>query len=595
MTRNRTQTHMNSAMWSLVLAAAFFGCAPSADPPAELGDPRPEWADPRADPGTLEGEWEGFVETTRQTVFLALRFDETTVQLFGNRLPLDDLERSGDSVSFLVDLGPQQLAFSGTMQATRASGGSGAAEPARRIAGRVLASLPGGGEPPTEFEFELFRLPDVDLSSTRLEQWEQDIAHVRSRFLRYDRSYTPSARTRAVEMLAQLEQNLPGLDDFEIVAAVSRIAAAADNAHTRLYLLRNRTVMGRVPLRLWWFADGLFVIRARERDADVVGCRVDGIGGQPTARVREAVSQLFAGNESWSDYKSAYFLTAPGALRGAGVSQDTTSIRFDLRCADRSRVLVLESEPLGRLDRPTENWKNLSPAYEGEVELLGAAGSRWSRPLRGVRTPPYLMHPGRNYWLETLAGHGALYVHYARSQNDDDGVSFDDFGDRVLEVLDRPDIDAVIVDLRFNTGGNLGTGEGFFRRLTEHRDLTGSGRLLVLTDQATFSAGLFHAAQLRAAGGTLIGRAPGDRMDFWAEGGNVVLPHSGYTLHFSNGYHSYSGNPDPGVEKLFRSLSVPSLVPDIRVLATSAQYFGGEDPLLDAALQLLRSSPPDRR
>ena len=84
-------------------------------------------------------------------------------------------------------------------------------------------------------------------------------------------------------------------------------------------------------------------------------------------------------------------------------------------------------------------------------------------------------------------------------------------------------------------------------------------------------------------------------MDFWAEGGNVVLPHSGYTLHFSNGYHSYSGNPDSGVDKLFRSLSVPSLAPDVRVVATSAQYFGGEDPLLDAALHLLRSSPPDQR
>lgn len=564
---------------SLVSVIALFGCAPSAEVPTE--------------PPTWDGEWEGFVETTRQTVFVALRFDQATVQLIGNRLPLDDLRLSGDSVSFVVDLGPQRLAFAGSRGALLEDPGGGARRRADRIEGRVLASVSAGEAQPTEFTFELFQLPRATAPATRLDRWEQDIAHVRSRFLRYDRSYTPAARARAMERLDRLETELPALEDAEIIAAISRIAAAADNAHTRLYLVRNRTALRRVPLRLWWFSDGLFVIRARERDSDVVGCRVDGIDGRPIAAVRQAISQLFAGNESWRDYKSAYFMTAPTALRGVGVIQDSSSIRFDLQCAGRSRSFVLEAEPLRRLEQPTENWKNLSPAYEGEIELLEATRGRWSRPLTGIAGPLHLMQPDRNYWMETLADDRAVYIHYARSQNDDEGVSFDDFGDRVLEVLERPDIDAVIVDLRFNTGGNLGTAEGFFRRLTEQRDLAGGDRLMVLTDQATFSAGLFHAAQLRAAGATLVGREPGDHLEYWAEGGNVVLPHSRYTLHFSNGYHSYSGNPDPRVEKVFRSLTVPSLVPDVRVRTTSAQYFGGEDPLLDAAIGRLRSAPPD--
>ena len=564
---------------SIASLIALFGCAPPAEVPSE--------------PLSWDGEWEGFVETTRQTVFVALRFDQATVQLLGNRLRLDDLRLSDDSVSFVVDLGPQQLAFAGSRGAPFGDPENGAPRRADRIAGRVLASLAGAEAPPTEFTFQLFQLPSVAPQATRLEQWEQDIAHVRSRFLRYDRSYTSATRARATELLDRLETEIPELDDSEIVAAIARIAAAADNAHTRLYLVRNRTALRRVPLRLWWFSDGLFVIRARERDSDVVGCRVDSIGGRPIGVAQAAISQLFAGNESWRDYKSAYFLTAPAALRGVGVTRDSSSIRFDLRCAGRPRPLVLEAEPLRRLGRPTENWKNLSPAYDGEVELLAASRGRWSRPLPGVAEPLHLMEPDRNYWMETLAGDRTVYIHYARSQNDDEGMGFDDFGGRVLEVLDRPDIDAVIVDLRFNTGGNLGTAEGFFRQLTEHPDLVGGGRLMVLTDQATFSAGLFHAAQLRAAGATLVGREPGDRLEYWAEGGNVVLPHSRYTLHFSNGYHSYSGNPDPRIEKVFRSLTVPSLVPDVQVRTTSAQYFSGEDPLLDAALDRLRSSPPD--
>ena len=37
----------------------------------------------------------------------------------------------------------------------------------------------------------------------------------------------------------------------------------------------------------------------------------------------------------------------------------------------------------------------------------------------------------RNYWMETLASDRAVYIHYSRSQNDDEGVSFDEFGDGV--------------------------------------------------------------------------------------------------------------------------------------------------------------------
>jgi C-terminal processing protease CtpA/Prc len=164
----------------------------------------------------------------------------------------------------------------------------------------------------------------------------------------------------------------------------------------------------------------------------------------------------------------------------------------------------------------------------------------------------------------------------------------------VIETLDQPEFEAVIVDLRFNTGGDLGTAQGFFEGLAAHPDLAAGGRLAVIVGQATFSAGLFHAAQLRASGlATLVGREPGDRLDYWSEGGNIRLPNSGHTLHFSNGYHSYSGRPDSSVEKIFRSLSVESLAPDIEIRMTSGAYQTGKDPLLDAALEGIRSSFPE--
>lgn len=534
--------------------------------------PQPEV---RAQPG----DWEGFVETTRQTVYIQTDLEAGVATLGGNDLPMVDLRLAEDSVEFTLDLGPQKLLFSGSSPAND------------RLAGSVLASFVDSDDAPVEFTFELFRLPAFGRPADRLEAWRQDLAHVRSRFLRYDRSYSALARRRAEALLDELERDLAGLDESEILVRISRIAAAADNAHTRFYLLRNRTALRRVPMRLWWFADGLFVVRASDRYAEAVGCRVEGVAGRPATTAREAVSSLFAGNESWTDYKSTYFLTAPTALHGLGLSEDSLSIRYDLICRDGPRSIDADAAPLVRLDGPTENWRNLAPGFAGELDLLPPEEGHWVPPLRGRSAPLYLQNPERHYWLEVLPDARAVYVQYNRSANDPSAESLGDFGDRVLEVLDGPDVTAAVVDLRFNTGGDLGVGRQFFDRLVGHPDLAAGGRLMVLTDQATFSAGLYHAAQLRASGlATLIGREPGDRLEYWSEGGNLILPNSGYTLHFANGYHSYSGKPDPRVEKLFESLSVPSLEPDIETRTTSSSFFAGEDPLLDAAREGIRSS-----
>ncbi len=525
-------------------------------------------------PAPWPGDWEGFVETSRQPVLLVAHLEETpdlegVVSVFGRDLPMEGLEARGDSLQFTLQLGPQRLAFTGVRDG-------------RTVTGDIVATIEGqDGE--SRFPFEAHRLPDFEPPSSRDEAWVQDLEHARSRFLRYDRSYSAESAAEARRILDDLDGRVAELDDAEIVVGLSRIAALADNAHTRFYLLRNRTALRRIPLRLWWFEDGLFVIGATEEWSQTLGCRVDVVGGLSATAARDSVSALFAANESWRDYKSTYFLTAPSIFFGLGIGVDSTAVTLDLECPDATRSLRIEAQPLVRLEGPTENWRNLSPRFEGEQRLL--AGARWRAAL-SEEPPMYLDRPDVNYWFEPIEGSDALYIQYNRSQDDEDGESLSEFRERLLAELDRGPAHA-IVDLRFNTGGDLSVARGLFDELGDRFGEGASHRLIALVGEATFSAGLFHAAQLRLAGATLIGREPGDRLDYWSEGGNIVLPNSGYTLHFANGYHSYSGTPRPDVARIFESLAVPSLTPDVEVRVRSAEYFSGRDPLLEAALETL--------
>jgi hypothetical protein len=81
-----------------------------------------------------------------------------------------------------------------------------------------------------------------------------------------------------------------------------------------------------------------------------------------------------------------------------------------------------------------------------------------------------------------------------------------------------------------------------------------------------------------------VGEPVGDALDFWSEGGNIILPNSRLCLHFANGFHSYSPREYPERKPYVEDLSVETVEPDIRVEATFADYRAGRDPALAAII-----------
>ncbi len=146
-----------------------------------------------------------------------------------------------------------------------------------------------------------------------------------------------------------------------------------------------------------------------------------------------------------------------------------------------------------------------------------------------------------------------------------------------------PKAHALVVDLRFNTGGNLDLSKDLMTRLQQEA----AGRpVYVITGRATFSAGLYHAAQWKQWGkATFIGEPVGDRLDYWSEGGNINLPNSKIAIHFADSFHRYSHKEYPDRKPYFEELSIDSLAPDDPVIPSFADYAAGRDPAMDIVLR----------
>jgi hypothetical protein len=512
------------------------------------------------------GVWEGVVEYPRRPVVVSVDFAAGRAKADAAgaaSLAVEDITSAGGRLRFRMALGSDVLWFDGDQ---------GRSE----IRGTVTAGA-------REIPFWLAALPARPHAGDRVEAWQQDLDVMLERFLRYDRSFSAAARAAFRDRLDDLRRSLASRSDPAVMVELARAVALAANAHTRLYLVRNRTEVRRLPIRTWWFKDGLYVVRARPEHRDLLGCRVAKVAGVGVEAAAARVKGIKAGNASWQRYMSAYLLTSREILEGVGLLHGGAgSIPLTLSCRGRSRGVRLAPLPLRRKATPTEAWWDLAPGYLDPDGLVAA--------LSPEKVPRYLRHPEENYWFEYVPELRALYFQYSRSQDIRDGPSVAEFSERLAQAVAAQPLAAFIVDLRFNTGGDLSLATPLVERLA---GMLRETPVFVLTGRATFSAGITHAAQWKEASrATVIGEPAGDELDFWAEGGNLVLPNSGLTAHYSTGFHAYSKRQYPENEPYLMDLDVESLAPDVVVEPGWDDYVSGRDPVFDAVARPMSQGRP---
>ena len=522
----------------------------------------------------MEGDWETVISSPARPWIFLVHLKAVGDSWSGTMsvrglpdFPLRDVRCDSSQVhlQFPRELG--SLVFDGTL-----SNGE--------IVGHVLE---GDHRTPTR----LSRIVPLPAPANRLEAWQQDIEYAGAHLAEYDRSFKPAALQELRQALFRLKQDLPRKKDAAILVELSRAVALSDNAHTRLRLdpTRQGSFSTRFPITMWWFSDGSYVVRAASHYQRALRCRVVAIDGNALSAARQQVVKLFAGNASWVDYLSPLYLTSPDILYGLDLIRSTKQAVFTLEDPRGARFnLSVQAETVDRDAMAGESWQELSP-------LMVTGRPAWMTALPAVPAalPLYLRHPRQPYWFEFISETGLLYFQLNRSEDADEGPTFKDFGKTLLAFARQHPVRNVVVDLRLNSGGNLNVAKDFMRSLEQEETINRPGHLFVIIGHCTFSAGLYHAAQLKQfTHATFVGDTVGDRLDYWAEGGDIELPNSHAVIRYSNGFHRYSGAHYPEHQPYYEELSIPGLFPDVAAPTTSTAYFSKRDPALEAIEARLR-------
>jgi len=190
--------------------------------------------------------------------------------------------------------------------------------------------------------------PRFTAPTDRDEAWQQDIEYLLDSFPKYCKSLTEESEAEFEGILNRIHSSVPSLSNNEIIVGIMRAVAVARDGHTRVNMKPSAQKLRRLPVRFYWFSDGLYVIKAAPQYADMLGDKVLEINGHKSEELVVHMGDIISGNETSIRYSSSYFLASPDFLNGMGVLADPDSVPLTLAREDGSvHTLSLPTLPLG--------------------------------------------------------------------------------------------------------------------------------------------------------------------------------------------------------------------------------------------------------
>jgi tetratricopeptide (TPR) repeat protein len=399
-------------------------------------------------------------------------------------------------------------------------------------------------------------------SSSREKKWKADLNFLISRLevLHYN-MYNKTPKGVWDKKVASLTRQLRSLDDSQIVVEFMKIAALAGEGHTKVVPAdKGSGAFHAMPITLYHFKNGCYIIEASEAYQALVGQRVLQIG---TKKIDELynLSWKYAGHENSMHHRkmSPRFLVMAETL-------------FDMKAiSSLDKITLTTTDSTGLETLTTLNTKTLD---EIKKEQAG-----WIDMDNGSTVPLYLKNEEDDYWFTYLPEKKLFYlsIHYIVNG---DRLSFSKFIDSTFTQFDKLGAERLVLDVRNCGGGNSALNRYLLDALITRPQINLENKFFMIIGRNTYSAGinLVDDLEYRIAP-TAIGEPTGSSPNFIGESNLLKLPYSQLFLVISNRYHQ--GGANNSLDKR------PWVSPSILIEPVAEDYVQHRDPVMNYILETI--------
>jgi hypothetical protein len=285
-------------------------------------------------------------------------------------------------------------------------------------------------------------------------------------------------------------------------------------------------------------------------------------GGRTVDEVFRAIDTITSrDNGIWIKQVAPYRMRHLPLMHALGVIPDPEKVALMLRGLDgKERIVTLVA------DTTQPNIWNIKPNPPEWVNL----SQTLSTPV-----PLYLKNAAAPYWFEYLAGDKTLYFQYNSVRNDQK-ESFADFTARLFKFIKENDVEKLVIDLRWNNGGNTYLLTPLVHGLISNEKINRRGHLFVITGRRTYSAAQNASTFFdRHTNAIFVGEPTGASPNFVGEEDPFVLP---YSKILANVSHLYWQSAYPQDNRTW-------VAPELYVPPTFKAYSENRDEALEMILK----------
>jgi hypothetical protein len=353
-----------------------------------------------------------------------------------------------------------------------------------------------------------------------------DLTFLRDQWAPKDRSFSDGQRGRMIAFVDTEIREARPMTRADLALEFAQAEAYANNAHTYSDLLSEEGLFHTLPITFWQFDEGPIVTRTHPAFARLLGARIVSIGGLDYAEACARVAKFIPGTDQRRLYLSPAWLTRLEVLEAVGLAKNGVA-RFDFQLpSGKHEAVQLGAAPDSDPEASGSQWR--------AALLPGKGPGAWPQVLDHSASLPLFAGPPDEMTSATIGDGSILYIRSTSLSPYEGEMTVMIKAYQIMEkVAHRPLPRDVVVDLRYNGGGNMFNVIAFSKELA---GLLRPGRhLYIIEGRATFSAAIAFAAMLkRDSGGAaiLVGEEPSDSPWFWSEGGRIEAPASKLPLRF---------------------------------------------------------------
>jgi tetratricopeptide (TPR) repeat protein len=403
---------------------------------------------------------------------------------------------------------------------------------------------------------------------SRDDAWRADLAFLAREIAR--RAYSPFGqvtREQFSRQVSELDSKIPGLTGVQIMVAMARLMRQLGDGHAWVAPSKaDWEHFPALPLDVYLFDEGVYVTAAAARHRDLLGARIDRVGTHDIAAVLQALDGITSrDNDQQVRSAAPVWLRMPPVLHALGLIEDPGEATLAVTLPDGSgRQMAIPAEParLGPMPPYPQGWAELPDTLDTP------------RPL-------CLRHRELPYWFEHLAAEDLTYFQF-NSVTDHPAEPFATFCDRLFGSLAARQPARLVIDMRWNGGGDTFLGQPLLHHLIGCPAINRRGALFVIIGRLTFSAAQNIATTLEQhTHATFVGEPTGSRPNFIGEAVPFELPASKLQVNIGDLYWQTGYPMDHR----------PWIAPQLYAPPTFESYSKNSDPALAAVLAVSEHLP----